>query len=79
MARRQCHRLIEKEEFGPAPIGHDIAATTLVFATADQPCLARPASVQQRFGCRIVDNAAIAREQPSLRNRHDIAEGVTRF
>src|ERR1700684_959818 len=75
MSRGQRHRLVEEEEFGPAPAGHDIPPPALVVAATDQPRLARPALSQQGLGRRVVDDAAVAREYPSLRDRRDIAEG----
>src|SRR6202161_1830245 len=75
MSRGQRHRLVEEEEFGPAPAGHDIPPPALVVAATDQPRLARPALSQQGLGRRVVDDAAVAREYPSLRDRHDIAKG----
>src|ERR1700722_9721551 len=75
MSRGQRHRLVKEEEFGPAPAGQDVPPPALVVAATDQPRLARPALSQQGLGRRVVDDAAVAREYPSLRDRHDIAEG----
>src|SRR5580693_9518436 len=75
MSRGQRHRLVQEEEFGPAPARHDVTTPILVVAATDQPRLARPALSQKRLGRRIVDDAAVAREYPSLRDCHDIAEG----
>jgi hypothetical protein len=75
MTRGQRHSLVQEEEFGPAPAGHDLAVTALVFAATDQPRFARPTPVQQRFGFGVVDDAAVSCEHPSLRDCHDVAEG----
>ena len=55
--RSQCLRLVQEEEFGPAPAGHDVTTPILVVAATDQPRLARPALSQQGLGRRVVDDA----------------------
>ena len=70
---RERGRLIEKEQFGPAPRGHHVAAAAAEFANASDPRLAAPAPVQQRLRRRIMDDAAIAGEQAALRRRDDLA------
>src|SRR5947207_9311831 len=74
MAGRQRRRFVEKEELGPAMPGHGLAVIVLVAELADQPALERPALLQERARCRIVDDAAIAHHHAPFRDSDDLAE-----
>src|ERR1700687_1933069 len=72
MPGRERRRLIEKEQLGPAAPAHHLAPPPPEFADASEPRLARPAP-GQRLGFGIVDDAAIAGEQPAMRCSDDVA------
>src|SRR5436190_15182797 len=59
---REPDRLVEKEQFCPTAASHHRAAAPPKFAETQEPGLARPAPLQQRSGCGIVDNPAVAGE-----------------
>src|SRR4051812_37891262 len=67
MAGRERGRFIEKEQLGPAPPAHHLAPPALELADAGDPRWGGPAPLQQRLGCGIVDDAAVAGEQASMR------------
>src|SRR6185369_8326768 len=67
-------RLVEEEQLGPAPPRHRHTVEVLVLELADQPAFEAPALLQERAALRIVDDAAVAGEQPARRGRDDIAE-----
>src|SRR3954466_3574620 len=56
---RERDRLVEKEQFRPAAGPHDRAAAPLEFADANEPGLACPTPVQQRPGCRVMNDSAV--------------------
>src|SRR5438445_6216463 len=68
-------RFIQKEKFGPATPAHHFAPPALEFADTDQPGRIRPALFQERLGRGIVDDAAIAGEQPAMRIGDNVARG----
>src|SRR5262249_13289695 len=68
------HRFVEKEKLGPAGAAHHLPVPPLVDENKNEPRLGRPAPPEQRFGCRVVDDPAVADEKASLRNRDDIAK-----
>src|SRR5712691_4017239 len=72
MARRKRGCLIEKEQLGPTAATHYLAPATSEFADASEPRLARPAP-PQGFRCGVVDDAAIAGEDPAMRSYDDVA------
>src|ERR1700731_1183821 len=72
MPRRQCGRLVEEEQLGPAAPAHHRAPPAAEFADASEPRPARPAP-RQRFGGGIVNDAAIAGEHPAMRRGDDVA------
>src|SRR3954452_20747131 len=71
---RERDRLVEKEQLCPTAGTHDRAAAPLEFADANEPGLACPAPVQQRPGCRVMNDPAVAGEHASLRYRNDVAK-----
>ena len=81
MTGRQGRHFIEEEEFGPASrsvwavAAHHLAMPTLEIAFADDPRLSRPSSSQKPLRFRIVNDAAIAREQPSRGDCFDGSKG----
>src|SRR2546423_14323040 len=54
MSGRECRRLVEKEQFGPAPTTHHLAPPSPELAKAGDPCGRRPALPEQRPGGGIV-------------------------
>jgi hypothetical protein len=68
------HSSIEKEKLGPAAPAHQLPATFFVVEFTNEPRLGRPAPAEQRFGCRVVDDPAVADVKASLRDRDDIAK-----
>src|ERR1700747_596412 len=58
--------LIEKEQLGPAAAGHHVAAAAAEFQHTGEPGRRRPALLQQRPGCGIVDDAAVTDKQAAL-------------
>src|SRR5690606_38946484 len=82
VAGRQRRHLVEEEELRPAGAAvravaaHDRAAATLVFACADDPGFRRPSPAEQRLRRRVVDDAAISREQAARVHGMDIPERV---
>ncbi len=70
---RECGRLIEKEQLGPAAAAHHLAPAPAEFADASEPGRGRPAFSEQRPGRGVVDDAAIAGEQPAVRGGDDLA------
>lgn len=75
MACREGDSLIEEEQLRPASTGHDHSAAVLVFKATDEPCLGRPAPVEQSFCRWIVDDATIAGEGTPLRYGDNIPKG----
>src|SRR5882724_140658 len=65
--------LVEKEQLGPAVTTHHLAPPSLEFADASEPRLAGPAPRQQRLGCGVMNDAAIAGEHSAMRCRDDVA------
>src|SRR5580693_3081625 len=70
---RECGGFIEKEQLGPASAAHHLAPAPAEFADAGQPGGGRPALVQQGLGRGVVDDAAVAGEQPAMRRRDDFS------
>jgi hypothetical protein len=68
------HRFVEKEKLGPAAAAHYLPVPPHVVENTNEPRLGRPAPPEQRFGCRVVDDPAVADEKASLRDRNDIAK-----
>src|SRR5271169_5210012 len=68
------HRFVEKEKLGPAAAAHHLPVPPLVVEETNKPRLGGPASPEQRFGRRVVDDPAVADEKASLRDRDDIAK-----
>jgi len=68
------HRFVEEEKLGPAAATHHLPVPPLVVENTNEPRLRRPAPPEQRFGCRVVDDPAVADEKASLRDRNDIAK-----
>src|SRR5262249_57689911 len=64
---REGSRLVEKEQLGPASPAHHLAPAAAELAEAGDPGRTRPASFQQRLGRGVMDDAAVAREQPPMR------------
>src|SRR5216683_5849551 len=60
-------RLVQEEQLGPTAATHDRAPPSLEFTEADEPGLARPASSQQGPDRRVMNDPAVARKYPSLR------------
>src|SRR5438552_1324107 len=73
--RRRRQHAIDIEQLGPALRPHHRAAPTAECTGADDPRLAGPAPRQQSPRRRIMDDAAIAGEEPALRNGDDLAKG----
>ena len=74
MTRRERDRFIQEEELGPTAAAHHLAPPPLIVADTDEPCLGRPALLEQRLGRRVVNDAAVAREEAPLRYRDNVAE-----
>src|SRR5215813_11976601 len=74
MAGRERRGFVEEEELGPAAPRHDLAPDASELADAGDPGLRRPAPAQQGARGRIMDDAAIAHEEPALRDGDDVAE-----
>ncbi len=70
---RERGRFVEKEQFGPAPAAHHLAPPSPEFADASEPRVGAPAPRQQRPGCGIMNDAAIAGEQTAMRRGDDVA------
>ena len=68
------HRFVEKEKPGPGSAAHHLPVPPLVVEDTNEPRLGRPAPPEQPFGCRVVDDPAVADEKASLRDRNDIAK-----
>jgi hypothetical protein len=75
MPCRERGRFIEEKQLGPAPAAHHLAPPSPEFAEADEPCRVRPALFQQGLCAGIVDDAAIAGEQATVRIGDDVARG----
>jgi signal peptidase I len=75
MPGRERDGFVEEEQLGPAPPAHDLAAHPPKFTGADDPGLVSPATFQQRARGRVVDDAAVTREQATLFDGDDVAEG----
>jgi hypothetical protein len=75
MPSRECRRLVEEEQFGPALCTHHVAAAATEFADADNPRFRSPAPLEQRARRRIVNDATIAGEQSARGRRDDVAQG----
>ena len=73
VARGERGGLVEKEQFGPAPLRHHVAAAAAELQDAGQPHRRRPALSQESFSRRIMDDAAIADKEPAMRRRDDVA------
>lgn len=87
MPGRERGHLVQEKQFGPAGFAPRLVAALPVaahrhaphiaeFADADDPGLQRPAFFQQRLRFGVMDDAAIAHEQPALRHGVDDAERV---
>src|SRR5262249_51399103 len=68
-------RFIQKEKLGPASPAHHLAPPPLELADADQPGRAGPTPPEKGLGGGIMDDAAIAGEQPPMRVGDDVASG----
>jgi hypothetical protein len=73
------HSIFEGHTTSPTAGSHHSATDIAPLEGADQPGPIDPAAFQQRPGLRIVDNAAMSREEAPLSRCDDIAHGVTRF
>ena len=73
MSRRKRRGFIEKEQLGPASPFHHLAPAAAEFQNAGDPGIGRPAPPQQRTGCGIVDDAAIADKHSARGDRDDFA------
>lgn len=71
---RQCCGLVEKEELRPAMGRHDLAAYIFELTHANDPGRVTPALAQQRPCRRIMDDPAIAHQQPTLGYRNDFSK-----
>ena len=71
---RERDRLVEKEQFCPTAATHHRAATPPEFAETNEPGLARPAPLQQRSGCGIMDDPAVAGEPAYCAIATDVAK-----
>ena len=74
VSRRERDRLVKKEQLRPTAGTHNRPAASLEFAETNEPGLTCPAPVQQRPGCRVMNDPAIASEHASLRYRNDFTE-----
>jgi hypothetical protein len=74
VTRGKGHRFVEKEKLGPGSAAHHLPVPPFVVEDTNEPRLGRPAPPEQRFGCRVVDDPAVADEKASLRDRNDIAK-----
>ena len=75
MPGRERDGFVEEEQLGPAAPAHDLAAHSPEITGADDPGLVSPATFQQRARGRVVDDAAVTREQATLFDGNDVAEG----
>jgi DNA-binding transcriptional LysR family regulator len=75
MAGGQGRGLVQKEQLGPIAARHDSTADVAPSENAYQPRPNGPATFQQRPGLRIVDDAPISDEEPSLGRGDDVAHG----
>ena len=75
MACREGDGLIEEEKLCPASTCHYRSAVVFVFKATNEPCLGRPAPVQQSFRRWIMDDATITGEGSPLRYGDNIPEG----
>jgi len=73
MPCRECSRLIEKEQLGPALPFHYLAATAAEFQHASEPDVGGPALPEQRLRRRIVNDTAIADKHSARCDRYDLA------
>jgi hypothetical protein len=69
---RERGGLIEKEQFGPTAAAHHLAPPAAELTDAGEPRLARPAP-RQRFGCGVMNDAAIAGQHAAMRGGDDVA------
>ena len=68
VTRGKGHRFVEKEKLGPGSAAHHLPVPPFVVEDTNEPRLGRPAPPEQRFGCRVVDDPAVADEKAALRD-----------
>src|SRR5262249_40890716 len=73
-ARRRAPPLRRERKARSSCGAQPLPVPPLVAENTKEPRLGRPAPLEQRFGCWVVDDPAVADEKASLRDRNDIAK-----
>ena len=73
MAGCERGRFIEEEQLGPASLAHHLAPASAELAEAGDPGWSGPALSQERLARGVMDDAAVAGEQPAMRRCDDVA------